>query len=42
MIGYATAWLEYQLPGNTDAGKAFTGTKPEIVANPHWCGSAVK
>jgi pimeloyl-ACP methyl ester carboxylesterase len=41
-LGYATAWLEYQLRGNVAAGKAFTGSNPEIVTNPNWSGSAVK
>jgi Asp-tRNA(Asn)/Glu-tRNA(Gln) amidotransferase A subunit family amidase/pimeloyl-ACP methyl ester carboxylesterase len=41
-MGYATAWLEYQLLGNAAAGKAFTGSNPEIVTNPNWSGSAVK
>jgi hypothetical protein len=41
-IGYATAWLEYQLRGNTFAADAFTGPHPELAANPNWPGSAVK
>jgi hypothetical protein len=41
-LGYATAWLEYQLRGNTTAAGAFTGTHPELVANANWPGSAVK
>jgi hypothetical protein len=41
-LGYATAWLEYQLRGNTSAAGAFTGAHPELVANTNWPGSAVK
>jgi hypothetical protein len=41
-LGYATAWLEYQLRGNTTAAGAFTGPHPELLANPNWPGSAVK
>jgi len=41
-LGYATAWLEYQLRGNATAGAAFTGAHPELVANTDWPGSAVK
>jgi hypothetical protein len=41
-FGYATAWLEYQLRNNAAAGKAFSGTNPEIVSNPNWNGSEVK
>ncbi len=41
-LGYATAWLEYQLRGNTVAAAAFTGAHPELTANPDWPGSAVK
>jgi S-formylglutathione hydrolase FrmB len=41
-LGYATAWLEYQLRGNVTAAGAFTGTHPELLANPNWPGSAVK
>jgi len=41
-LGYATAWLEYQLLGNTEAAVAFTGAHPELVANRDWPGSAVK
>jgi hypothetical protein len=41
-LGYATAWLEYQLRGNPTAASAFTGPHPELLANPNWPGSAVK
>jgi len=41
-LGYATAWLEYQLRGNATAAAAFTGPHPELVSNPNWPGSAVK
>lgn len=41
-LGYATAWLEYQLRGNTTAAGAFTGAHPELVANANWPGSATK
>ena len=41
-LGYATAWLEYQLRGNAVAAGAFTGAHPELVSNPNWPGSAVR
>ncbi len=41
-LGYATAWLEYQLRGNAVAAGAFTGAHPELVSNLNWPGSAVK
>jgi hypothetical protein len=41
-LGYATAWLEYELRGNRTAATAFTGTHPELVSNTNWPGSAVK
>jgi len=41
-LGYATAWLEYQLRGNSFAARAFTGRHPELLRNPNWPGSAVK
>jgi hypothetical protein len=41
-LGYATAWLEYQLRGNATAAGAFTGPHPELVSNINWPGSAVK
>lgn len=42
MLGYATAWLRYQLRGDTTAAGAFTGAQPELVSNTNWPGSAVK
>jgi len=39
-LGYATAWLEYQLRGSTFAASAFTGTHPELTTNTNWPGSA--
>ena len=42
LLGYATAWLEYQLRGNVTAAGAFTGTHPELTSNINWPGSAVK
>jgi hypothetical protein len=41
-LGYATAWLEYQLRGNATAAGAFTGAHPELAANTNWPGSATK
>jgi pimeloyl-ACP methyl ester carboxylesterase len=42
LLGYATAWLEYQLRGNMMAATAFTGGNPELVSNSNWPGSACK
>jgi hypothetical protein len=41
-LGYATAWLEFQLRGNATAAGAFTGAHPELVSNANWPGSATK
>jgi hypothetical protein len=41
-LGYATAWLEYQLLGNREAAAAFTGAHPELTGNADWPGSALK
>jgi hypothetical protein len=41
-LGYATAWLEYQLRGSVIAAAAFTGPHPELTANPNWPGSATR
>ena len=41
-LGYATAWLEYQLRGNGTAAGAFTGAHPELASNTNWPGSATK
>lgn len=32
--GYMTAWFMWQLQGDTEAAKAFTGDAPELLANP--------
>jgi len=42
LLGYATAWLQYQLRGDTTAATAFTGTQPELRTNTNWPVSAVK
>jgi hypothetical protein len=42
MLGYATAWLEYQLRGDATAAGAFTGPHPELLSNINWPGSATK
>ena len=41
-LGYATAWLEYQLRGNAAAAGAFTGAHPELATNANWPGSMTK
>ncbi len=41
-LGYATAWLEYQLRGSVIAAAAFTGPHPELTSNPNWPGSATE
>ena len=41
-LGYATAWLEYQLRGDATAAGAFTGTHSELLSNTNWPGSATK
>lgn len=41
-LGYATAWLRWELLGDFIAETAFAGTSPELVRNPNWPGSAVK
>jgi hypothetical protein len=41
-LGYATAWLEYRLRGDTIAAGAFTGAHPELLSNTNWPGSATK
>jgi hypothetical protein len=41
-LGYATAWLEYQLRGNAKAGAAFRGPHAELVANGDWPESAAR
>ena len=41
-LGYATAWVEYQLRGDSTAAGAFSGGHPEVVTNTNWPGSAAK
>jgi len=41
-LGYATAWLAYQLRGDSLASTAFTGPHPELTSNPNWPCSATK
>lgn len=41
-LGYATAWLAYQLRGDATAAAAFTGPHPELTSNPNWPCSATK
>jgi pimeloyl-ACP methyl ester carboxylesterase len=41
-LGYATAWLAYQLRSDPTAAAAFTGAHPELVSNTNWPGSAAK
>jgi hypothetical protein len=41
LLGYATAWLEYQLRGNPIVAAAFTGPT-ELVSNTNWPGTATK
>jgi pimeloyl-ACP methyl ester carboxylesterase len=41
-LGYATAWLAYQLRGDALAAGAFAGAVPELTANLNWPGSAAK
>ena len=35
-LGYVTAWLMYQLQGDTYARGAFAGTTPELNTNANW------
>ena len=32
----ATAWYKWQLKGDEEAGKLFTGSQPGLAANPNW------
>ena len=41
-LGYATAWLRYQLLGDFIAKAAFAGPHPELAVNSNWPGSAIK
>lgn len=34
--GYVSAWLMFQLKGDTTAAKAFAGNKPELPTNSNW------
>lgn len=34
--GYMTAWMLYQLMGDTEAAKAFAGEDAEILHNINW------
>jgi hypothetical protein len=34
--GYMTAWMLYQLKGDTEAAKAFEGNGAEILSNSNW------
>jgi len=40
--GYVTAWLLFQLMNNSDAGKVFRGSTPELVTNPNWQDVSMK
>ena len=40
--GYVTAWFEYWLRGDTSAGEAFFGLKPELEDNALWTGFMAK
>jgi hypothetical protein len=40
--GYLTAWMEWQLKGDSSAGAAFTGATPEFNSNPRWAQQATK
>jgi hypothetical protein len=40
--GYLIAWLDFQLKGDAEAAKAFTGDSPEILHNPNYQSQAVK
>jgi len=41
-LGYVTAWLCAELRGDTVAAAAFDGTRPELVGNANWPGSAAR
>ena len=40
--GYANAWFMWQLQGDTDAAKAFTGETPELLTNPLYQNQQIK
>jgi hypothetical protein len=41
-LGYATAWLAYQLRADATAADAFTGASPELPSNGNWPESAAE
>ncbi|OHV41055.1 hypothetical protein BCD49_38995 [Pseudofrankia sp. EUN1h] len=41
-LGYVTAWLCAELRGDPVAVAAFDGTRPELVGNANWPGSAAR
>lgn len=41
-LGYPTAWLLYELRGNSTAKGAFSGASPELLTNSNWPGSLTK
>jgi hypothetical protein len=41
-LGYATAWLEYQLRHDAVAATAFSGSHPELLSNLDWPDSTIK
>lgn len=41
-LGYVAAWFRYQLMDDAVAARAFTGSDPELLANPAFSSQAVK
>jgi pimeloyl-ACP methyl ester carboxylesterase len=41
-LGYITAWMRYQLAGDTTARGAFVGSPPELTTNTAWSNAATK
>lgn len=41
-LGYITAWLMYQLQGDTTARQVFVGSPPELTSNTNWQNQATK
>jgi pimeloyl-ACP methyl ester carboxylesterase len=41
LLGYATAWLLFELRHDAAAGRAFTGPDAQLVSDPNWPGSEV-
>lgn len=41
-LGYITAWMRYQLSGDTTARAAFVGSPPELTTNTAWTNTATK